>query len=79
MLQQRKLNTLQLNLLKSFQYIQSSKKIEEIDSLINFYLEKKLDEAIENAENEKKYTAKIYEEWLTETKQKTSSNSTLEA
>lgn len=59
-----KLNSLQLNLLKSFQYINSSESLQELDSLINFYLEKKIDAAIEKVENEKNYNMKIYNQWL---------------
>jgi hypothetical protein len=40
--------------------------MEEIDSLINFYLEKKLDAAIDKVESEKMYKHNIYEQWLTE-------------
>ncbi len=64
MLAHNKLNNLQLNMLKSFQYIDSKEKLQEIDSLINFYLEKKLDEAIEKEEAKRSYTAEIYNEWL---------------
>ena len=60
-----KLNDAQLNLIKSFKYLHNKKQISEIDSLINFYLEKKLDEAITKAENQKNYNADIYEQWLT--------------
>ena len=61
---QKKLNDLQINLLKSFQYIDTKDKIEEIDSLINYYLEKKLNEAIGIAETKNNYTEEIYNEWL---------------
>lgn len=63
-----KLNSLQLNLLKSFQYINSSESLQELDSLINFYLEKKLDAAIEKVEKDKNYTTQVYESWLLESK-----------
>ncbi len=59
-----KLNTVQVNMIKSFMFLNDEKEIQEIDALINFYLEKKLDEAIENVESEKNYTASLYEEWL---------------
>jgi hypothetical protein len=38
--------------------------LKEIDSLINFYLEQKLDEAIIKAESDRNYSADIYERWL---------------
>ena len=66
----QKLNSLQLSLLKSFQYLNSTQSLQEIDSLINFYLEKKLDAAIEKAEIDKNYTAQVYESWLTENRNK---------
>ncbi len=63
---QSKLNTAQLNLIKSFKYLHNEKEISEIDSLVNFYLEKKLDEAIATAEAKNNYNAAIYEQWLNE-------------
>jgi hypothetical protein len=59
-----KLNEAQLNMLKSLMFLNDEKEIQEIDSLINFYLEMKLDEAIERVEHEKGYSATIYEQWL---------------
>ena len=59
-----KLNEIQVNLIKSFMFLNDEKEIQEIDSLINFYLERKLDEAIEVAESDNNYTAAIYEQWL---------------
>lgn len=61
---QHKLNDAQLNLIKAFQYLSDEKEINEINSLINFYLEKKLDDAISRVEAEKGYTASVYEQWL---------------
>lgn len=61
---QNKLNNAQLNLIKSFQYLRNDAEINEIDSLINFYLEKKLDDAITIAESKNNYTAEVYEQWL---------------
>ena len=61
-----KLNKLQLNLLKSLQYIHSENKVQELDSLINYYLEKKLDEAIESVEEKNNFNAQVYEGWLNE-------------
>ena len=62
---QNKLNNAQLNLIKSFQYLRDEQQISEIDSLVNFYLEKKIDEAITKVESQKKYNEAIYEQWLT--------------
>lgn len=59
-----KFNKAQLNLIRSFQYLHSEKELNEIDSLLNFYLEKKLDEAILKAESKNNYTAEVYEQWL---------------
>ena len=59
-----KLSPAQLSLLKSFKYLHNEQQLKEIDSLINFYLEKKLDEAITKAETQNNYNASIYEQWL---------------
>ena len=59
-----KLNKLQLSLLKSLQYINSENKVQELESLINYYLERKLDEAIESAEAKNNFNAAVYESWL---------------
>ena len=59
-----KLNNTQLNLIRSFRYLHNEKQLNEIDSLINFYLEKKLDDAINKAESQHNYNAAIYDEWL---------------
>ena len=61
---QHKLNAVQLNLIKPFQYLHNDQQINEIDSLINFYLEKKLDVAISKVESQKQYSEEIYEQWL---------------
>ena len=61
-----KLNIVQMNLIKSFQFIHDEKQLQEIDSLLKFYLEKKLDEAIDRAESKNNYTAEVYNEWLNE-------------
>ncbi len=59
-----KLNEAQLNLLKSFRYLSDEQTISEIDSLVNFYFEKKLDSAISKVEGERNYRVAIYEQWL---------------
>lgn len=68
----RKLNLVQLNLIKSIGYLQDEKELNEIDALINFYLEKKLDAAIDRVEREKNYTEATYEQWLHERNTKNS-------
>jgi hypothetical protein len=60
-----KLTDAQLNLIKSFRFLRDEQELKEIDSLINFYLERKLDEAIDKVESERNYSAEIYESWLT--------------
>lgn len=59
-----KLTDAQLNLIKSFRFLRDEQELKEIDSLINFYLERKLDEAIDKVESERNYSAEIYESWL---------------
>ena len=59
-----KLNEVQLNLIRSFTYLRNEQEIKEIESLINFYLEKKLDAAITKAETNNNYSHVVYEEWL---------------
>ncbi|MBE2290742.1 MAG: hypothetical protein IAE95_14405 [Chitinophagaceae bacterium] len=59
-----KLTDAQLNLIKSFRFLKDKQELKEIDSLINFYLERKLDEAIDKVESDRKYSAEVYESWL---------------
>lgn len=59
-----KLTDAQLNLIKSFRYLRNEQELKEIDSLINFYLEKKLDDAIGRVESQRNYNAEVYESWL---------------
>jgi len=59
-----KLNEVQIDLIKSLRYLHNEQEISEIGALINFYLEKKLDDAIANVEKQRNYTADIYEQWL---------------
>lgn len=63
---QDKITDYQLELLKGFKFIHEKKQFEEIKSLISYYLESKLDEAITNKENNEKYNAEIYEKWLSQ-------------
>jgi hypothetical protein len=60
------LNSVQLKLIRTFEFLHNEKQLNEIDSLINFYFERNLDEAISRAEKENNYTAAVYEEWLKE-------------
>lgn len=59
-----KLNDAQINLIKSFRFLKDEQELREIDALINFYLEKRLDDAISRIEKERSYTSDIYELWL---------------
>ncbi|MBI5857010.1 MAG: hypothetical protein HZB42_05095 [Sphingobacteriales bacterium] len=59
-----KLTNLQLELLKSLKYMVSEKQISEIRSLLSFYFERQLNLAIDKAENERNYSAQVYESWL---------------
>jgi hypothetical protein len=61
---QNNLNSIQLKLIRTFEFLHSEKQLNEIDSLINFYFEQKLDDAITKAEKINNYTAPVYEEWL---------------
>ncbi len=58
------LTNLQLELLKSLKYMASEKQVKEVRSLLRYYFAQQLNDAIDKAENEKKYTAEIYEKWL---------------
>ena len=59
-----KLSALQLEFLKSLKYMANEKQWSDIKSLLRHYFSRQLDEAIQNAETEKDYTASIYESWL---------------
>ena len=59
-----KLNNAQLNLIKSFRFLKDEQELSEIDALINFYLERKLDDAISSVEEARSYTPEVYEQWL---------------
>ena len=60
------LNIVQQNLIRTFEFLHNEQQLVELNSLINFYFEKKLDDAIKKAEKYNNYTAEIYEEWLKE-------------
>ncbi len=59
-----KLSSLQLELLKSLQFMATEKQLLEIRSLLRFYFAQQLDAAIEKFETERGYSATIYEGWL---------------
>ncbi len=59
------LSSLQLELLKSLNYMATEKQLKEIRSLLRFYFAGQLDASIEKAESDNYYTAAIYENWLT--------------
>jgi len=61
---QNKLTNLQLEFLKSLKYMATEKQLSDIKSLIRYYFAQQLDTAIEDQENERAYTATIYESWL---------------
>ncbi len=58
------LTELQLEFLKSLKYVATEKQIADIKSLLRHYFARQLDVAIEKTENEKNYTADLYESWL---------------
>ena len=64
MIAANKLTQMQLELLKSFKHITDEKQLQEVKSLLNFYFRNKLEAAIGKEEKNRKYTAAIYEEWL---------------
>ena len=59
-----KLSALQLEFLKSLKYMATEQQLADIKSLLRHYFALQLDNAIEKVENEKEYTAAIYESWL---------------
>jgi hypothetical protein len=59
-----KISTYQLELLRSFKFIQKQHQLDEIKSLLTFYWEAKLDQAITEKENKENFTAEVYEKWL---------------
>lgn len=59
-----KLSALQIEFLKSLKYMATEKQLADVKSLLRHYFARQLDTAIEKTENEKDYTADIYESWL---------------
>lgn len=64
MIAENKLTDLQLELLKSFRHVTTETQLSEIKSLLNFYFRKQLDVAIDSEEQNRNYTAQVYEDWL---------------
>ncbi|HQX97606.1 MAG: hypothetical protein IPH34_15855 [Chitinophagaceae bacterium] len=60
----KNLNNLQLEFLKSLKYMATEEQLADIKSLLRHYFARQLDDAIDKAENEKSYTATIYDSWL---------------
>lgn len=65
-----KLTEMQLELLKSFRHITDEKQLREVKSLLNFYFQKKLDEAIDQSEKDHNYIPSTYEDWLNRSSKK---------
>ena len=59
-----KLTQMQLELLKSFRHINDEKQLQEVKSLLHFYFRHKLDAAIDQEEEQRNYTASVYQQWL---------------
>lgn len=64
MTEKNKLSNLQVELLKSLKYMANEKQLQEVKSLLRFYFAQQLDNAIEDVENTREYSAAIYEKWL---------------
>lgn len=59
-----KLSNLQLEFLKSLKYMATEEQLSDIRSLLRLYFSNQLDTAIQKAEDERGYTATVYESWL---------------
>lgn len=59
-----KLSNLQLEFLKSLKYMATEEQLSDIRSLLRHYFANQLDIAIQKTEDEKGYSAAIYESWL---------------
>ena len=59
-----KLSSLQLEFLKSLKYMATEEQLSDIRSLLRHYFATQLDSAIQKVENEKEYSAAVYESWL---------------
>ncbi len=60
----KNLNKLQLEFLRSLKYMATEEQLADIKSLLRHYFARQLDDAIEKAENVKNYTAAVYDSWL---------------
>jgi hypothetical protein len=58
------LSSLQLEFLKSLKYMATEEQLSDIRSLLRHYFANQLDNAIQKAEDEKKYSSAVYESWL---------------
>jgi hypothetical protein len=59
-----RLTSQQLELLKSFRYLQNEQQIAEVKEFLNLYYRQRLEDAIDEAEQEKGFSQRIYEAWL---------------
>lgn len=59
-----KLSNLQLEFLKSLKYMATEEQLSDIRSLLRLYFSNQLDTAIQKAEDERGYSAAVYESWL---------------
>ncbi len=59
-----------MELLKSFKHLRTTEDISDIKELLSLYYEHKLDAAINKVEDERGYTAAVYETWLSEQQRK---------
>jgi hypothetical protein len=59
-----KLSNLQLEFLKSLKYMATEEQLSDIRSLLRHYFANQLDAAIQKTEDEKGYSATIYQSWL---------------
>lgn len=59
-----KLSNLQIEFLKSLKYMATEEQLSDIRSLLRHYFANQLDSAIQKVEEERGYSATIYESWL---------------
>jgi hypothetical protein len=67
---ENRITQMQLELLKSFQFVTDEKQLKEIKSLLRLYFQKNLDAAIDKVEKKNGFTSAIYEEWLSSNQNK---------
>lgn len=66
MRKEHKLTEMHLKILGTIQQITSERQLASIDSLLNFYFRKELEDSIKKVEFGNGYTEETYEEWLKE-------------